>query len=66
MIFQALCFKMNASDTPEEAVLRRMIKDAERAYNKLEKPEVHRVSMGNDPKRAGLDCSEFRPTERAM
>jgi hypothetical protein len=55
---------MNASETPEDAILRRMIKDAERAYNKLEKPTFHRVSTGNDPKHAGLDSSEFRPTQR--
>lgn len=55
---------MNNADTPEDVVLRRMIKDAERAYNKLEKPTFHRVSMGNDPKQTGIDCSEFQPTER--
>jgi hypothetical protein len=54
---------MDMSERAEDVVLRRMIKDAERAYEKLDKPKFFRVTMGNDPKMAGLDCTEFQPAE---
>lgn len=55
---------MNFSTDPQDVVLRRMIRDAERSYERQEKPKRHRVTMGNDPKSAGIDCTEFQPTEQ--
>lgn len=54
---------MDMSEKADDVVLRRMIRDAERAYERLDKPKFFRVTMGNDPKMAGIDCSGFQPAE---
>lgn len=50
-------------DNPDHFVMRNMIRDAENQYNTIEKPKFHRVLTGNDPKGAGLDCTDFQPTD---
>lgn len=54
---------MDLASFAEDVVLRRMIREAEKAYEKVDKPKFHRVAMGNDPKNVGLDCTEFQGTE---